>query len=246
MPPLPLRFPFLTRILDYIYPARCQLCETSLAYGRHLCPTCIAKLTCVSPPFCERCGECFDGVITQTFQCPNCNNLKFAFEFARAGLQNKGEARRLIHDFKYLRHVHLARELGQLAALALDDPRFTPYLNDGFFTPVPLYWKRQRMRQFNQSSLIARQLGLLTQTPVINAIRRIRHTETQTRFNRDKRLINLKHAFQVNSRHVKKLQNKSIILVDDVFTTGSTAHECSKVLLQAGAKRVAVVTVLRG
>ncbi len=235
-----------SRILDFIYPARCQICEIALSHGRHLCPACESQLPIVEPPFCSKCGECFDGKINDSFLCPNCHNLTFSFEFARAALKSEGNARELIHDFKYLRQIHLAPELGRLATLALEDPRFDNYRKNGILVPVPLFWKRQRMRRFNQSEQIARHISKQTGIPTLNALKRTRNTETQTRFSRSKRLKNLKGAFDLKAKHKATIQSHPIILVDDVFTTGSTANECSRTLIKNGASSVAVLTVLRG
>ena len=238
--------PTLSRVLDFIYPAQCQICEDRLTHGRHLCDTCKSQLSPVEAPFCSKCGECFDGQLTDTFFCPNCHDLTFAFEFARAALKGEGEARELIHDFKYLRQIHLAPELGRLAMRALDDPRFAPYQRNGILVPVPLFWKRQRMRRFNQSEQIARHLSKYSGIPALNALKRTRHTETQTRFSRAKRLKNLKGAFAFNSKYHDAIANTPVILIDDVFTTGSTAHECAKVLIENGALSVSILTILRG
>lgn len=236
----------IPRLLDLIYPATCQICECSLSHGRHLCSTCIADLRIIEPPFCQQCGECYDGKFSGTFMCPNCDALTLSFAFARAALHSEGDARRLIHDFKYLRQIHLGSELARLAELALDDPRFSPYQKQGVLVPVPLFWRRQRKRRFNQSEQIAKHLSKRTNIPYAPALKRIRNTETQTRFSRAKRLSNLKNAFSLNPKSQAIIQGKPIILIDDVFTTGSTANECTKVLLEHGAECVAVLTVLRG
>jgi len=236
----------LSRLLDFIYPATCQICECALRHGRYLCENCISNLHLIEAPFCEQCGECYDGQLPDTFICPNCNNLTLTFDFARAALHSDGEGRRLIHDFKYLRQIHLGPELARLAKLALDDPRFKPYQQSGILVPVPLFWKRQRKRRFNQSEQIAKHLSPITDIPYSLALQRIRNTETQTRFSRAKRLNNLKNAFSIHPKHASSIKNKPVILIDDVFTTGSTANECTKVLLEHGATRVAILTVLRG
>ncbi|PID81730.1 amidophosphoribosyltransferase [bacterium DOLZORAL124_64_63] len=234
------------RFLDFIYPAACHLCHRPLKYGRHLCTACSESLHYIEPPFCSRCGEAFDGAIGGEFVCPNCHELKLHFDFARAALHSDDNGRKMVHDLKYGRQIHLADSLASLAATALDDPRFSTYLETGMLVPVPLHWMRQRKRRFNQSEEIARCLAKLTRLPAVNALRRDRNTETQTRFSRKKRLKNLTNAFSAKPRHHPQINGSHIILVDDVFTTGSTANECAKTLKSAGAKAVSVLTVLRG
>lgn len=237
---------FVSRILDYIYPAQCHLCQESLTHGRHLCSSCCESLHYTEPPFCLLCGECYDGDIRSDFTCPNCHDLKLDFEFARAPLHASGQGRTLLHDFKYRRHIHLAGELGDLLNQGLSDPRFAPYLDDGILVPVPLHWTRQRSRRFNQAEELTLQLQKRTGMPYKDMLKRTRKTATQTRFSRSKRLENLTGAFALKARYRRRLQGKRIILVDDIFTTGSTANACAKVLLKNGAAQVAVLTLLRG
>ncbi|MCP5535321.1 MAG: ComF family protein [Akkermansiaceae bacterium] len=234
------------RLLDLIYPATCHLCHCPLTHGRHLCEPCGESLHYIEAPFCSRCGECFDGKIDDVFICPNCHGLELDFEFARAALHSEGDGRTLVHDFKYRRQIYLADELGRLIKTALDDPRFQPYLDRGILVPVPLHWLRLRKRKFNQSEEIAASLAKITSLTLVNALKRIRNTETQTRFSRAKRLENLAEAFEVRKKYQSHIHGREIILVDDVFTTGSTANECAKLLMKHGASRVAVLTLLRG
>ncbi|MGB2403273.1 MAG: ComF family protein, partial [Akkermansiaceae bacterium] len=105
---------------------------------------------------------------------------------------------------------------------------------------------RLRRRKFNQAEELAIQIAKRTNLRVINGLKRIRNTATQTRFSRSKRLENLRGAFQLNTAGKKHIAGKCIILLDDIFTTGSTANECTKVLLNNGAARVAVLTLMRG
>jgi len=235
-----------SRILDYIYPAHCHLCQCPLTHGRHLCEPCSESLKYTQAPFCKLCGECYDGDISSDFSCPNCNDLKLDFEFARAPLHSDGQSRTLLHDYKYRRQIHLSDTLGDLLSIGLDDPRFAPYLDEGILVSVPLHWARLRKRKFNQAEEMTICLKKKTGLPYINALKRIRNTATQTRFSRSKRLENLRGAFELRAKYKKHIQGRRIILVDDIFTTGSTTHECSKVLLHHGASSVAILTLLRG
>ena len=234
------------RILDFIYPANCHICKDTLTHGRHLCESCSESLHYIESPYCSRCGECYDGEISTDFICPNCHDLKLDFEFARAALRSRDESRILLHDFKYRRKIHLAHELGRLLKTGLDDTRFEPYLANGILVPVPLHQKRLRKRKFNQSEELASSLRKLTGMTVANALKRRRNTATQTRYSRGERLKNLLGAFELKTTFKSTIRNQKIILVDDVFTTGSTANECTKVMLEHGADSVAILTLLRG
>jgi ComF family protein len=236
-------------LLDLLYPPFCSLCRHPLRGNRWLCDDCAARLPRISEPFCQRCGEPCDGVIENPFTCPNCGELKFAFDFARPALRNHPDTRSLVLDLKYRRHLHLAAELGRLALEALDDPRFGPALAERWpVVPVPIHWKRLRNRHFNQAEEIARVFAQSAGLPVVSALKRTRDTGTQTRLDRQKRLKNLRGAFAL-SRAGRRLLRQPVpgaIVLDDVFTTGATTHECARTLRNAGVESVVVVAVMRG
>lgn len=240
--------------LDWIYPPLCALCGSGLAGGRALCESCAAAMKRIVPPFCDVCGESFQGQIDGAFDCPNCKEISFHFEFARAAMDRSGEILELVHRLKYGKEIHLARELGTLACRAFEDRRLAVALEEKWpLVPVPLHRRRQQDRQFNQAEEIARVVGLETGLPVLKRLKRVRRTQTQTRLSRKQRMENLKGAFAIRKgwfwekgNPIGKEETPGVILVDDVFTTGSTVDECAKVLRKAGAGRVAVLTVMRG
>ncbi len=208
----------------------------------------------IAPPFCDVCGESFDGQIDGPFDCPNCKEISFHFEFARAAMDRSAETLELIHRLKYGREIHLARELGILACGAFADRRLAIARDEKWpLVPVPLHWGRQRDRQFNQAEEIARVVGKESGLPMVRSLKRVRRTLTQTRLSRKQRMENLKGAFAIRKPPFRATatvdhltDTPGVILVDDVFTTGSTVDECAKILRKAGARRVAVLTVMRG
>lgn len=232
-------------VLDLLYPSGCALCETSLAGQRFLCDDCGSRLPRLEAPFCDTCGEMFQGRIDGAFTCPHCRDLRFAFRFARPAMVRDDSTLDLVHRLKYGREPQLAIELGRLAAEAFADSRLAVALaNDWPLVPVPLHRSRLRQRHFNQAEEIALALSKHTDLPVVNALRRIRRTETQTRLTRKQRMENLRGAFAP----ARELEGAvpGAVLVDDVFTTGSTVNECAKTLRKAGVAEVVVVTVMRG
>ncbi len=150
----------------------------------------------------------------------------------------------LIHRLKYNREVHLAKDLGRLAAEAFLDPRLTPALTEKWaLVPVPLHRGRLQHRHFNQAEEIAREISTLSGLPVVRALRRVRATEHQTFLTRAQRLESLHGAFQATPL-AENLPGA--ILIDDVLTTGSTIDECAKTLRRADVPHVCAVTVMRG
>lgn len=161
----------------------------------------------------------------------------------------------MIHRLKYGKEIHLARELGGLACLAFSDRRLEIAREEKWpLVPVPLHWRRKRERQFNQAEEIARVVAQEMGMELARKLKRIRKTQTQTRLSRKQRMENLKGAFAVRERSLfQKMRQPTspaeppgVILVDDVFTTGSTVDACAKVLRKAGVGRIAVLTVMRG
>lgn len=151
--------------------------------------------------------------------------------------------RELVHRFKYGKEYHLRHPLAELAAAAFEDERLRGVPIDAL-VPVPLHPARQREREFNQAEAIAELLSRRTGIPVQRAIRRVRYTTTQTRLDRDERSENLREAFSV--RQPAAVQGRHLIIVDDVFTTGSTIEECARILAEAGAASIRAVTIARG
>jgi ComF family protein len=239
----------ISRSLDLLYPPICALCRVNLSDGRALCGPCDQDLPRLSFPFCQRCGEAFQGQIEDEFVCPNCSDLKFAFEFARASLVRDERTLEMIHRFKYSRELHLAKDLGRLATESFADPRLTISLAERWpLVPVPLHRQRLQHRHFNQAEEICRVLARHTGLPQIKALKRIRPTEHQTRLSRAQRMENLRGAFAMTRAGRRQIEKSpaGVVLVDDVFTTGSTVDECSKILRRAGFQKVFVITVMRG
>lgn len=237
------------RLFELAYPPRCETCGVGLDGGRCLCSACDGALPRLRAPFCQRCGEPFEGAIDGPFDCPNCGKLRFSFEFARPAMRWDEGTRELIHRLKYHRAIHLAAELGRLAAESFADPRFADALAGRWpLVPVPLHRQRLLDRHFNQAAEIARATGALVGLPVTNALRRVRRTDTQTRLTRKERLRNLSGAFALSAAGRRQLARESagVIVVDDVLTTGSTVEACAATLRKAGFKRVQVLTVMRG
>lgn len=242
------------------YPEQCVLCACLLSLGqRYLCSACRAKLPWIGEPTCPRCGAqvAADAVIRNG--CAGCWNRHFSFKRAVAPFRYEGSVRELLLRFKLGREAWLAYGLGALLAdhLATGDVgRMVDVV-----APVPLHWWRRVRRGFNQAWLLALEVGARFDLPVIRRLlQRTRPTTSQTAFSRLRREANVRGAFAVRAagggRHGLAhwwergsgridLQGKGVLLVDDILTTGSTVHECARVLRRAGAREVVVATVAR-
>jgi len=182
--------------------------------------------------------------------CGHCVKHPWSFGRARsAGIFDQGLAT-LVHRFKYSGRTGLAKPLGMLMLAVLLDNWNLDEIDR--VVPVPLHRKRLRERGFNQSFLLSKAWPSLSKAyhtpwpdiPVDPCLlNRTRHTVSQTGLGRRERVVNLKNAFAVSPG--KDIVNLRLLLVDDVFTTGATVNECSKILLKAGAQRVDVLTLAR-
>jgi ComF family protein len=172
-------------------------------------------------------------------RCALCRTGLRGFDAAYCFGSYEGTLRELIHLYKYDRIQTLARPLADLLAAALPlDERFDAV------TPVPLHWRKQWQRGFNQSDLLARAVARRRGIPVVRALRRTRSTQTQAGLSNTERRKNVAAAFQCR-RSGETLAGRRVLLIDDVMTTGSTAAACARVLKQAGAARVVLLTVAR-
>ena len=230
-------------LLSLLYPPHCAACGADTVAGIYLCAACAGEAKRIESPFCRQCSQPFDGAITGEFICAQCQDRKYHFDCAVTRYMSRGVVREFIHRFKYERQFYLRHPLADWMAEALEDSRIRDHPYDAF-VPVPLHPARFRERDFNQAEVLARMMAKRSGKPVLKALKRIRYTTTQTRLDREERMENLRNAFRV--RHASRVQSRHLILVDDVFTTGSTVEECARVLRQAGAASVRVVTVARG
>ena len=228
-----------------LYPPACVGCDASLGHGAYLCAECHYLTPRVDPPFCTVCSQHFEGEIFDegSFVCRDCRAHEFAFDCAVSARRHVSLPRDLVVRFKYNREYFLRRPLSDWLVEAFhEDARLRAPMVDAL-VPVPLHPRRERERTFNQAAVLARLLGRRVGLPVWPALRRRRFTDTQTALTRSERLENLRGAF-VHAARVE-VKGAHLLLIDDVYTTGSTVDECARVLRRAGAASVRVLTVTR-
>jgi ComF family protein len=195
-------------------------------------------------PFCEICGQSYSSGGGGAFRCSNCGDRRFAFAFAVAPYHSRGMLREMVHRFKFGKVMQLRRPLGLLLGRVFDDPRLGG--SDWVLVPVPIHPRRQRHRTFNQSLELARVLAREKNLPLVQALRRTKFTPPQSRLNRQQRLENLAASIAPVPKAMAALAGRDILLVDDIFTTGSTGQACASVLIANGARKVVVITLARG
>ncbi|MGQ9634297.1 MAG: ComF family protein [Bryobacteraceae bacterium] len=231
------------RLLFHILPEECRLCGKPL-YEITRAPVCQECLRLPAPLaaeyFCVRCRTPFlnSFPLDDEGVCALCRSGAQAFDAAYSFGAYDGALRDLIHLFKYARIRTLAKPLGDYLVSAFPlDQRFD------VIVPMPLHWRRLWQRGFNQADLLARELARRRGLPVVKAVRRKRFTASQAGLPHAARRRNVSGAFAPAGKGV--VQEKRILLVDDVLTTGATASACARTLKQAGARYVAVLALAR-
>lgn len=232
--------------MDGLFPQNCVHCEGARQRGGdYLCGLCRKEIVFIGPPYCNCCGapaELSYDYPTENFACGLCRSKPFAFDRARSlGLYDAG-LKKLIHHFKYRPQAGVMREI---APLMRDYFAGLDASWNGFYvSPVPLHFRKMKERTFDQSFLIAREAARILNLPLANGLlRRIRDTDSQAKKTKQDRAKNIKGAFHVD--RPDRVAGKNILLVDDVFTTGSTVNEAARVLKRAHADRVDVFTLAR-
>jgi len=228
-------------LLDLLLPPRCHICRKAVTSEDplHICSDCHAALPFICQPACTVCGIPMAGA-GEYHPCGRCIATPPPYRAARAALRYEGACRDLIHAFKYQYKSHLRRPLGLLMAYNLKP--FVESQRPDLLVPVPLHVSRLRQRGFNQSILLGEILSRQCQIPLLRqGLQRVRPTVPQVELNRDQRMSNLRDAFTV--KDAGAIANLRIMLVDDVFTTGSTLRECARVLLLGGCSEVSAVTL---
>ena len=233
--------PFLKTLFQFFLPPQCYGCETFLTEEQQgLCPDCLSAIHWIEPPLCTRCGIPFPSREGRSHLCGVCSEGTRYFTMGRAVGCYEGPLREAIRRWKYEGKVHLSPLFGDWMAKS-----FFRYWETNPFDlliPVPLHPRRLRERGFNQALLLTRELSLRTGIPYRKELlKKKRPTVPQVDLSGQERERGIRGAFHLTDE--EEVKEKVILLVDDVYTTGTTVNECSKVLLAAGATRVDVLTL---
>jgi len=238
--------PTLRRLLraaqSLVPPPACLLCGARIAgHEPRLCPACAARVELVRPPLCRRCGMEFLHATGSSHFCGNCLVGPPAFSKARAVIRYSRTVAPLIHDFKYRGRTSAVNTFAAWFAASEAVRDLDPA---DIIIPVPLHKRRLRQRRFNQSLALARvfmaaQKGKIAPRLLV----RRRATPPQAGLGGTERRRNLKNAFVCPDPPA--VAGRRVLLVDDVFTTGATLHECAGTLRRAGAKDVQALTLAR-
>lgn len=230
------------RVLDFILPWRCAGCRKILKDGDGLCPDCWKDLYFLERPYCECLGIPFAYDLGDKMLCAQAISDPPSFDRARAAVAFGPVAQQIVHNLKYRDRLDLASLMAAFMMRAGGDLLKT----DPLLVAVPLHRNRLLRRRFNQSDILVRRLAEKTRlNHEPHLLLRTRKTRQQVGLDIGARKKNVRRAFSVSDHFKERLRGRSVVLVDDVLTTGATVEACSKVLKRAGASSVDVLTFAR-
>lgn len=222
---------------DAVYPERvtCDLCEAELTADTRypLCADCTEKMPFVRGHSCLVCGV---PINDEADYCLRCQRTESAYGRNVSPLVYDGKARELVYALKFGGKKYIARTLGAM----MSDAFLSSGAEGEIIVPVPMTDAERKRRGFNQSELLAREVGRRLNIPVLPALVKTRDTRPQKELSGRERADNLKGCFAV--AYGEYIAGRKILLVDDVFTTGATADECARALLKGKARKVNVLT----
>jgi len=221
----------LKGLLDLLFPPRCRICNK--ACSEAICPECIDSFPRVNGSICTKCGKpCHREVNT----CRECAGKNIYFLLARSAGDYSGNLKEAIHQLKFRNGKKLAPYLARFAA-----PYIVDFI-DGIdcITFVPLTKYKEAKRGYNQSKLIAEEISKIFNKPICDNLIKIKNIPEQNKLGLAERPKNVKGAFGIKSPITGNM-----LLIDDVFTTGSTVNECARILKKNGAQNVFVLTIAR-
>jgi ComF family protein len=230
--------------LGLLFPPRCACCQIELPTDAELmlCADCCQQLIGSAGSFCVRCGAIEPGEPGGVHGCRLCGSTRFHFEKVVALGLYDGPLHQAVAKIKEPAGRVLAAALAQLMLRTRGEQ--LKALEADLVVPVPMFWAKRFWRGFNTTELLAERLARGLGLPVRHALVRNRNTLPQRSLRPRERFANVRGAF--TARRIRNLQGKSILLIDDVLTTGATCSEAARTLLRAGAARVVVAVLARG
>lgn len=230
--------------MGILYPRRCAVCgEIISSQDRYSCIGCKEKLQVIREPKCKKCGKSVENSWIE--YCFDCSKKQLHFKQGVALWNYNKIMKKSIADFKY----HNRREYGRFYAeqiLAEYDKTIAEWEID-VLVPIPIHASKKRQRGYNQAEIIALELGKQLFISVEHSLLlRNKKTLPQKGLNDRERLKNLEHAFAVNQKKIGEYIGKRVLLIDDIYTTGSTIETCGKILKEYGMKEVYFITVCIG
>ena len=225
--------------MDFLLPPTCPICHKKVD-NTGICPKCFSELEFIGKQKCSICGRPLDAIVPGMTICGKCLKDPPHFHQAESVFKYNDTIKKLILPYKHSDSI----ELTGLFVKWISANSSEMIAKNQIIIPVPLHWRRLFTRKYNQSALIAQRLAKkhnMLYAPLI--LVRSKYTSSQGHMSAKERKKNVKGVFSI--KYPELIKDKSVLLIDDVFTTGATVNECAKVLLKAGAKSVDVLTAAK-
>lgn len=231
----------LRKLITWVYPPVCPACEKVLDKGKIICSECRGKLQIINGPRCGKCGKPLTD--SGKIYCSDCKKIKHYYDRARSVFEYTGEIKLVLYRFKYGN----SREYGEFFARIAKDllEKKIREWNVQVIIPVPMFKKKEIKRGYNQAEVFGKALSRETGIMLDNkSIIRKKPTVPQKKLSNEMRKINLQKAFSVDKERCRRY--KTVLLVDDIYTTGSTFDACARILKAAGVEKVYCLSVAVG
>lgn len=232
------------KIIEILYPSTCPICMKVLEKSKikriYVCDKCKNNLTYIESPRCLKCGKPIE--YNEEEYCYDCTKVDHIYSQGLGVWAYTNEIKNSIYQFKY----HNKREYASFYGMEIVNQYKTiiQSWNPDVLIPVPLHKSKYKKRGYNQAEIIAKSLGEILEIPVDNQILlRNKKTLAQKELNDKERLKNLENAFIINKNNVNY---KTVILIDDIYTTGTTIDACAKVLISSGVMKVYYISLCIG
>lgn len=228
----------IKKLLDLILPPVCPSCGCNIDALNTLCGKCWSAIPFITKPYCARLGIPFELDLGEGTLSPQAIAQPPSFQRCRAVARYEGPARDLVHNLKYGDQLDVSTLMGQWMANTGDEL----IAQNDLIVPMPLHTFRLWRRRYNQAKILSEEVAKISQLPLLSGVlQRIRATRPQVGQTRRQRLSNVQGAFNVAPEKHHLLENKRVLLIDDVLTTGASANAATRALEKAGARSVDVL-----
>ncbi len=235
---------YANSFMELIYPEKnvCFICEAydELIGDRYICRDCEAHFKKLTSPLCRKCSKQIDYGYADRL-CSECADTEKYFEESRSPYSYEGLVKKAIYSYKYYNKAYYFKLFGNILVEFMKNTEYTDF---DFIVSVPLHRSRMQERGYNQSQLIAKYISEKLSIPYADALKRTRKTQKQSRQSRLSRKRNIINAFETK-KSSEKVIHSSVLLVDDIYTTGATVNECARALINSGVSKVYAITIAR-
>lgn len=223
----------LMDVKGILFPRRCPICDKALKLdGKKICGDCVSKLVYITEPRCKKCGKQL--MKMEQEYCYDCKNKRHMYKTGVAAFSHVGDIKKSIYRIKYNNKREYVDFYGEELMKRFGNE--IKIWNCDALIPVPLHRSRKIKRGYNQAEIIAKKISKLSGIPVYKGVlKRVKKTKPQKELNDNERKKNVENAFKIQGNIVEL---KKVIIVDDIYTTGSTIDACAKQLLKNGVQEV--------